>query len=164
MALMVGTQNLLMMIIAIEMASMPSYALAGFDKFRRTASEAAVKYAIFGAATSGIMIYGASLLFGMTGSLHIPTMIAQLAAMETIGPVVGFALLAVFAGIGFKISAVPFHYWCPDVFEGASLAVATWLSVVSKAAGLILLLRLVFAFAGESGGAYSATLLPMISS
>ena len=165
MALMVSTNNLLMMIIAIEMASLPSYGLAGFDKTRRIAAEASVKYAVFGAATSGFMIYGVSLLFGMTGTLHIPSMVAALAGMESISPVIGFALLAIFAGIGFKISAVPFHYWCPDVFQGASLAVATWLSVVSKAAGLILLLRLVSAFAGQAvpGTAFNETLLPIIS-
>jgi NADH-quinone oxidoreductase subunit N len=102
----------------------------------------------------------------MTGTLHIPTLIERLAAAESISPAVGLALLAVFAGIGFKISAVPFHYWCPDVFQGASLPVATWLSVPSKAAGLILLLRIVYLFAGaEAAGtaAYADTLLPMIS-
>ncbi len=167
MALMVGTTNLLMMIIAIEMASLPSYAMAGFDKYRRIASEASVKYVVFGAATSGFMIYGTSILFGVTGTLHIPTLIAQLAQIESLSPAIGLALLAVFAGIAFKISAVPFHYWCPDVFQGASLPVATWLSVPSKAAGLILLLRIVFWFSGEAGfaasEAYATTLLPMIS-
>jgi NADH-quinone oxidoreductase subunit N len=163
MALMASTVNLVLMLIAIELASMPSFALAGFDRHRRIASEAAVKYVIFGAATSGFMVYGVSLLYGMFGTLHIPTLVERIAAADVSGPLLAIALLAVFAGIGFKISAVPFHFWCPDVFEGASLPVATWLSVASKAAGLMLLLRLVYLFAGPTDAAYTQDVLPFIS-
>ncbi|MCG3127135.1 MAG: NADH-quinone oxidoreductase subunit N [Phycisphaerae bacterium] len=163
MSLMTSANHLLMVIVAIELASLPSYGLAGFDKFRRTAAEASVKYVVFGAATSGLMIYGASLLFGMFGTLHVPTLAARLATGGPGGPLLAVGLLAFFAGVGFKISAVPFHFWCPDVFEGASLPVATWLSVASKAAGLLLLLRMVFAFAGHAGGEYSQYVLPTIS-
>lgn len=163
MALMTSTTNLLMIIIAIELASLPSYALAGFDKLRRQAAEASVKYVVFGAATSGFMVFGASLLFGMFGSLDVPTLAARLAALNVGGPLLGVALLLLFAGIAFKISAVPFHFWCPDVFEGASLPVATWLSVASKGAGLVLLLRLVYIFAGQAGDAFHSDVLPLIS-
>lgn len=170
MALMASTVNLVLMLIAIELASMPSFALAGFDRHRRIASEAAVKYVVFGAATSGFMVYGVSILFGMFGTLHIPTLVERIAAADVSGPLLAVALLAVFAGIGFKISAVPFHFWCPDVFEGASLPIATWLSVASKAAGLMLLLRLIYLFAGPTGGtgvlpvssAYAQGVLPYI--
>ncbi len=163
MALMTSTTHLLMIIIAIELASLPSYALAGYDKVRRPAAEASVKYVVFGAATSGFMVFGASLLFGMFGTLDVPTLAERLASQNVSGPLLGMALLLVFAGIAFKISAVPFHFWCPDVFEGASLPVATWLSVASKGAGLVLLLRLVFVFAGQTGAVYDASVLPMIS-
>ena len=162
MALMASTVNLVLMLIAIELASMPSFALAGFDRHRRIASEAAVKYVVFGAATSGFMVYGVSILFGMFGTLHIPTLVERIAAADVSGSLLAVALLAVFAGIGFKISAVPFHFWCPDVFEGASLPVATWLSVASKAAGLMLLLRLVFLFAGPTDADYVGNVLPVI--
>lgn len=166
MALMASTVNLLLMVIAIELASMPSYALAGFDRFRKKASEASLKYAIFGAVTSGFMIYGVSLLYGLFGTLHIPTLIGRIAAASAgtqSSAVLAVALLAVFAGIAFKISAVPFHFWCPDVFEGASLPVATWLSVASKAAGLVLVLRLIAMFVTVPHAPLSATLLPIIS-
>lgn len=146
MSLMASAANLLVMIVAIELASMPSFALAAFDRRRRAASEAGLKYVVFGAATSGFMYYGASLLYGLGGTLSIPVLFDRLAALLLAEePALQFflviALLALLIGIGFKIAAVPFHFWCPDVFEGASLSVATWLSVASKAAGLVLLLR-----------------------
>ncbi|MBI5864054.1 MAG: hypothetical protein HZB38_06035, partial [Planctomycetes bacterium] len=145
MCLLAGSSNLLLMIVAIETASMPSYALAAFDRSRR-AAEAAMKYALFGAVTTGLAFFGASLLFGAYGTLHVPTLAARifetLSAGGGVTPLLCVALLTLFATIGFKISAVPVHFWCPDVFEGAPLPIATWLSVASKAAAVILLLRL----------------------
>jgi NADH-quinone oxidoreductase subunit N len=166
MAMMTSAVNLLLMIIAIELASLPSYALTAFDRFRRPAAEAGVKYVVFGAATTGFMVYGASLLYGLTGTLHVPTIVERLAAADLSASaawLAALALLALFAGIGFKISAVPFHFWCPDVFEGASLPVATWLSVASKAAGLVLLLRIVFLMAGPDDVMYVQNVLPLVS-
>lgn len=167
MALMTTSVNLLMMIIAIELASLPSYAMTAFDRTRRAAAEAALKYVVFGAATTGFMIFGASLLFGLTGTLHIPTLVQRLAdAAAAPGlptTLVALALLTVFAGVGFKISAVPFHFWCPDVFEGASLPVATWLSVASKAAGVVLLVRLVGFLSDPGAPAYVGAVLPLIT-
>lgn len=168
MALMASTINLLLMVLAIEMASLPSYALAGFDRLRRQSAEASVKYVIFGAVTAGFMIYGVSLLYGMFGTLHIPTLVERIAAGGDgvySAPLLAVALLAVFAGIAFKISAVPFHFWCPDVFEGAPLPVTTWLSVASKAAGLVLVLRLIalFVFTTPENAAYADQVLPIIA-
>lgn len=144
MMVMVSTLNLLMIILAIELASLPSYALAGYDKRDPAGAEASLKYVLFGAVTAAITLYGVSLLYGAFGTLDIPTIAA---AMAGGGAGVGAALglLGLCVGIGFKISAVPFHFWCPDVFEGATIEVATWLSVASKAAGLGLLLRVVTA-------------------
>jgi NADH-quinone oxidoreductase subunit N len=164
MMLMTSCVNLLVMIIAIELVSQPSYALAGFDRTRRTAAEAAVKYVLFGASTTGLMVFGASLLYGLFGTLHVPTLAAHAAAncQPQHAPLLGFALLALFAGIGFKISAVPFHFWCPDVFQGASLPVATWLSVASKAAGVVLLIRLVQIAAQPTAESYATIVLPIL--
>ncbi len=145
MSLMAASANLLLMVIAIELASMPSFALAGFDRSRRPAAEASLKYALFGSIATGFMVFGVSLLFVFFGTLHVPTLAEKIIASST-GPIVPIALLAVFVGIGFKVSAVPFHFWCPDVFEGASLPVATWLSVASKAAAVVLLLRFAAVF------------------
>lgn len=146
MAMMVSTTNLLMMVIAIETASLPSYAIVGFDKRNPRAAEASLKYAVFGAISAAMMIYGVSLLYGVTGgSLEFGD--AARAWLGAFGSsdrlLVGLGLVCTFAGIAFKISAVPMHFWCPDAFEGARVEVTTWLSVVSKAAGLLLLTRFV---------------------
>lgn len=144
MALMVSTLNLLLIVIAIETASLPSYAIVASDKRSRLGAEAAIKYVLFGAATAAIMVYGVSLLYGYFGTLDLPTIAAQIAtAPKAPSVIVLLGLFALSVGIAFKISAVPFHFWCPDVFEGAPVEVTTWLSVASKAAGLGLLLRVV---------------------
>jgi len=145
MMLMVGTLNLLMIVLAIELASMPSYAIVGFNKGDRLGAEASLKYVVFGAITAACMLYGVSMLYGLYGTLDMPT-IAQLAvrrAGESAGTAVltSVGLVTFGAGIGFKIAAVPFHFWCPDVFEGAPVEITTWLSIASKAAGLGLALR-----------------------
>lgn len=148
MAMMVSTTNLLMIILAVESASLPSYGLAGFRKRNRLSAEASLKYVLFGAVTSAIMIYGASLLYGRYHTLDLAVIGRQI---QSQGPslLMGVGLFAFMIGVAFKVSAVPFHFWCPDVFEGASIEVTTWLSVVSKAAGLGLLLRIVAVITSE---------------
>jgi len=140
MALMVGTTNLLMIVLAVESASLPSYGLAGFRKKHRLGAEASLKYMLFGAVTSAIMIYGASLLYGNYHTLDLARIASQIGT-QGVSVLTGTALFAFLIGVAFKVSAVPFHFWCPDVFEGAGIEVTTWLSVVSKAAGLGLMLR-----------------------
>lgn len=160
MALMVGTLNLLVMVIAIETASLPSYALVGSDKRSRPGAEASLKYVLFGATTSAIMLYGLSLLYGAFGTLDMATIAKAVASSPSQTgwlPAIGFFALCV--GIAFKISAVPFHFWCPDVFEGAPIEVTTWLSVASKAAGLGLLLRIVYTL--STAGANAPWLAPV---
>jgi len=154
MVLMVSTTNLLLLILAVEMASLPSYALAGFEKRSRLGAEASVKYVLFGGITSAIMVYGVSLLYGQFQTLDLAVIAHQLADGTRGGTLAAIALFGLMVGIGFKISAVPFHFWCPDVFQGAAIEVTTWLSVASKAAGLGLLLRVmgVAAAAGIEGG------------
>ncbi|MFQ5491606.1 MAG: NADH-quinone oxidoreductase subunit N [Phycisphaerae bacterium] len=156
MCLMAGTLNLLMMLVAIEMASLPSYAIVGFAKRDRRAAEVSLKYAVFGAVSAAIMLYGISLLYGLYQSLNFVDVAGGVVADLVAGRRVvtlGAGLACLFCGIGFKISAVPFHFWCPDAFEGARIEVTTWLSVVSKAAGLILLARLVHTLSAAGGAA-----------
>lgn len=146
MCLMASANHLLIVFLGIEMASVPSYALAGMLKGRRRGSEAALKYAVFGAGAAGVMLYGISLVGGVLGTVHIPTMAQRLADLPWAtagGEVVALALggLMVMVGLAFKLSAVPFHFWCPDVFEGATAEVNAFLSVASKAAALALLVR-----------------------
>jgi NADH-quinone oxidoreductase subunit N len=152
MSLMASSNHLMMLFMSVEMASVPSYVLAGIVKGRQRSSEAALKYAVYGAGTAGVRLYGASLLAGILGTAHIPTMATQLAGMDipnmltsadgrliVMVLVLGGLMLGV--GLAFKLSAVPFHFWCPDVFEGASAEVDAFLSVASKAAAMVLLLR-----------------------
>ncbi len=166
MSLMSSATNLIVMILAIEMASLPSYALVAFDRRSRIAAEAGIKYALFGAICAGLTLYGASLLYGITGSLHLPTIAERISDGGrdlAATPLLAVALLCTFVGVGFKISAVPLHFWCPDAFQGASLPIATWLSVASKAAGLVLLLRLVGLMGGADGFDYRMNVLPGIA-
>lgn len=143
MALMVSTSNLLMIILAVESASLPSYGLAGFRKKHRLAAEASLKYILFGAVTSAISVYGASLLYGQFHTLDLMK-ISTAIGNQGISVLTGVGLFAFLVGVAFKVSAVPFHFWCPDVFEGASIEITTWLSVASKAAGLGLMLRIMW--------------------
>lgn len=152
MCLMSSVNHLMMVFLAVEMASVPSYVLAGIVKGRQRAGEAALKYSIYGAGTAGIMLYGLSLLIGVLGTAHIPTIAVRLAELNLPSMLAGegdpgklmvlaLGALMVMVGIAFKLSAVPFHFWCPDVFEGATAEVDAFLSVASKAAALALLVR-----------------------
>ncbi len=155
MCIMASANHMLTIFLGIEMASVPSYVLAGFVRGRRRSSEAALKYAVYGAGTAGVMLYGISLLAGVLGTAHLPTMARELAALDipqlmisgdqglTV-MVLALGGLMLGVGIAFKLSAVPFHFWCPDVFEGASAEVGAFLSVASKAAALALLVRVGF--------------------
>jgi NADH-quinone oxidoreductase subunit N len=159
MCLMASANHLLMVFMAVEMASVPSYALAGFLKGRKAASEAALKYAVYGAGAAGIMLYGISLLAGVLGTCHLPSMAAEMgrivgegkASGEIMVLSLGGLMLAV--GLAFKLSAVPFHFWCPDVFEGAAAEIGAFLSVASKAAAVALAVRLVFGLGTVADGA-----------
>lgn len=146
--LMVSSNHLLMVFMSIEMASVPSYVLAGMLRKEKLGSEAALKYSVYGAGAAGIMLYGISLLSGLVNAVHLPTVAFNLAERAPLmdspeAMVLGLALLMIAAGLAFKLSAVPFHFWCPDVFEGAPAEVGGFLSVASKAAALALLVRVV---------------------
>ena len=158
MCLMASANHLLMVFMAVEMASVPSYALAGVLKGRRAASEAALKYAVYGAGAAGIMLYGISLLAGVLGTCHLPSMAVELAKVAQAGAAGGTVMvlclggLMLAVGLAFKLSAVPFHFWCPDVFEGAAAEVGAFLSVASKAAAVALLVRVAYGLGMPAGG------------
>ncbi|MEI8372715.1 MAG: NADH-quinone oxidoreductase subunit N [Planctomycetota bacterium] len=155
--IMVSANHVLMVFLGIEMASVPCYVLAGILRHRRASSEAALKYAVFGAAAAGVMLYGLSLLTGVLGSAHLPTMAQRLAVWlgqagdahhQSTAVVLVLGGLMTMVGLAFKLSAVPFHFWAPDVFEGAPAEVGTFLSIASKAAAVALLTRLALIFSG----------------
>ena len=143
--LMAEADHLLMAYLSMELVSLSAYLLVGFLREPRSA-EAALKYLLFGALSSGIMLFGMSLLFGLTGQLGFAELRAGVGGMAE--PMAGALLLAtalMLAGLAFKISMVPFHMWTPDAYEGAPVPVAALLSVGPKAAGLALLLRILTA-------------------
>jgi NADH-quinone oxidoreductase subunit N len=152
MSLMASTSNLLMLFMSVELASLPSYVLAGFRKTNRIGAEASLKYVLFGAVTSSVMAYGLSLLYGLYGTLQVEELAHQMTT-SSVGStaLLTVAIFGILIGVGFKISAVPFHFWCPDVFEGASIDVSAFLSVASKGAGLILLMRVLMILASTAG-------------
>jgi NADH-quinone oxidoreductase subunit N len=142
MLLMASAGNLLMAYLALEFVSLTSYVLTGFLRHNRRSGEAALKYLIYGGVASGAMIYGMSWVFGLTGSMDYAVIAKQVAALDATSQAALFvALLLVLAGFGYKISAVPFHMWAPDVYMGAPIPVTAFLAVGSKAAGFAILLR-----------------------
>jgi NADH-quinone oxidoreductase subunit N len=146
MCLMASSGDIIMLYLAIETTSIPMYVLAGFLTNDKKSTESGFKYLLFGAMTSAIMLYGFSLIYGLTGT----TSLYQLAERFWMGgitiPAIG-ALILILVGFGFKISVVPFHFWAPDVYEGAPTPIAGFLSTASKAAGFAVLIRvLVTAF------------------
>ena len=140
MFLMASSINLLMVYLAIELVSIPSYILAGISKNNKSSNEASLKYVIFGSFASGIMLFGLSWLYGISGSTNIFDI--QLALVDSGNSLMIFmSLLFILVGFGYKISMVPFHYWTPDVYEGAATPVTAFFSIGPKAAGLAMLIR-----------------------
>lgn len=146
--------NLLMIYLSIETLSILSYAMAGYLRQDRKSAESGIKYAIYGAMASGIMIFGMSYLYGLTGSLNLTGPEGVVAKwfelrQSSPGSVQGayLAILAmVFVGLLYKIAAAPFHYWSPDVYEGAPTTATGFFSVVPKAAGFAVLVRVLLEF------------------
>jgi NADH-quinone oxidoreductase subunit N len=145
MMLMAGANNLLMMYIALELSSLSSYLLTGYTREAQDSSEASLKYLIYGAVSSGLMLYGISLMYGLTGSLDLAAINRALPHVFAAGSAASLTLLIAgilaLAGFGYKISAVPFHYWTPDVYEGAPVTITAFLSVASKAGGFAMMIR-----------------------
>ena len=154
---MVSTNNLLLLVLGLELLSLASYALAGFHKSERSSAEASMKYVVFGGVSTGVLLYGISLLYGLTATLDLRVMagVAQgeaqggiltrsLATAITDSPgAVALAMVLILGGFSYKIAVAPFHFWAPDVYEGAPTPVTTFLAVASKAAGFGALLRFI---------------------
>jgi len=137
---MISSNNLLMFYLALELSTIPLAALANFDLEKRRSSEAAFKMIISSAFSSGLLLFGISLVYGATGTLNF----AALSTSFTSTPLNIFAFVLLIAGFGFKISAVPFHLWTADVYEGSPVAVTSYLSVISKGAILFVLVSVLY--------------------
>ncbi|WP_257669028.1 NADH-quinone oxidoreductase subunit N [Parapedobacter tibetensis] len=161
--LMAMATNWLMAFVAIELVSIGSYIMVGYLAKEARQTEAAMKYALFGAVCSAVMLYGLSLVYGLTGNLDF-TSAQHIQGLSAAPPVVtGIALLLVFTGIGFKLSFVPFHFWSPDVYQGAPTPVTAFLSTAPKIAGIALLTRIFYAWPENSAPTQSLYLMLLVS-
>ncbi len=158
MTFMGASADLIMLFLAIETTSIPLYVLAGFFKDDEKSTEAGFKYLLFGAMTTGVMLYGLSLLFGFSGTSNMYEIVDQLRAGTVSQVAIFSSALLVLVGFGFKVSAVPFHFWAPDVYEGAPTPVTGFLSTASKAAGFAVLIRVLLAAFPDSSPQWAAVL------
>jgi NADH-quinone oxidoreductase subunit N len=163
MNLMASAGDLIMLYLAIETTSIPLYVLAGFWRTDPKSTESGFKYFLFGALTSTVMLYGFSLLYGMTGETGLQKVAEALVNGSAPLTMIVGSMLLVLVGFGFKISAVPFHFWAPDVYEGAPTPVAGFLSTASKAAGFSVLLRVLILVYGGSTTFYWTGFLAVLS-
>lgn len=143
MLFLVSATDLILIYVSLELMSLSSYVLAGFTRTTPRSSEASLKYIIYGGIASGITLFGISILFGLTGSTNLYEINTLLKTINEPSLLTTITFLFIFTGIGFKISTVPFHFWTPDVYEGAPLPITAFLSVASKTAGFAFLIRFV---------------------
>ncbi|MBI4565256.1 MAG: NADH-quinone oxidoreductase subunit N [Planctomycetes bacterium] len=157
MMFMASANDLLMMYLSLEFVSVTSYIMAGLRQRNQRSAEASLKYIIYGAAASGMMLYGITFLYGLTGSLQVDAIGAKLVELQGEGAGVPQTMslvisVLVMAGFGYKIAAAPFHMWCPDVYEGAPTPITAFFSVGPKAAGFAMLVRFLAGVYQTGGG------------
>jgi NADH-quinone oxidoreductase subunit N len=140
--LLISSENLLVIFIALEMLSLPLYVLTAFNKASLASAEAALKYFLFGSVAAAFTLFGISLLYGVAGSLQLGSIAEKLQA-QPVEPVCYAALVMTLAGFAFKVAAAPFHFWAPDVYQGAPAPIACFIASASKVAGFFVLSRLI---------------------
>ena len=154
--LMVSTVDLIMVYLSIEIVSIMSFVLAGYLKQNTRSNEAGLKYVVYGAFSSGIMLFGLSYIYGLTGTTNYFLIQQAIATMDASANTALFmAMIMVLAGFGYKISSVPFHFWTPDVYEGAPTTITAYLSIAPKAGAFAMMIRFfnqVLADGGAMGG------------
>ena len=138
---MVSSNDLILFYLGLELQSLSLYILASIDRDNLKSSEAGIKFFVLSALSSGLLLYGCSLLYGFTGSTNFEV-IASRTADSTIGII--FAMVFILVGLAFKVSAVPFHMWTPDVYEGSPTSVTSFFSVVPKVAGIVIFIRFMY--------------------
>ena len=159
MFLMTNSIDLLMIYLSIELVSIPSYILAGILKNDKKSNEASLKYVIFGSFASGLMLFGLSWLYGVSGSTNIYEIYKALAIIDN-PYMIYMSLMLILVGFGYKISMAPLHYWTPDVYEGSPTVVTAFFSVAPKAAGFAILIR-TFSILFTDGNSLSLNVLPL---
>jgi NADH-quinone oxidoreductase subunit N len=141
MSVMAASSNIILLYLAIETTAIPLYVLVGFLTKNNFSIESGLKYFLFGAFTSAVLLYGFSLLYGFTGSTHFPEILAAIEAGKISTGLLIFILLLTVVGFGTKISGFPFHFWAPDAYQGAPTPIAGYLSTASKAIGFVVIMR-----------------------
>lgn len=142
MMVMVSSSHLVTLYLGLELMALASYALVALDRDNPEATESAMKYFVLGAMASGLLLYGISLLYGLTGSLDLTVISAKLATMDTSAPILALTLIFIVIGIAFKFGAVPFHMWVPDVYQGSHTPVTLFIATVPKLAAIGMAFRL----------------------
>jgi NADH-quinone oxidoreductase subunit N len=146
MMFLASAKELMTLYIGLELTTIPLYVLAAYTKSSRASTEAGLKYMIIGAVSSAVLLYGLSLIYGLTGSTFLQQITINLSiywlSYGELGPAFSIALMMILAGLAFKLALVPFHMWAPDVYEGSPTPVTAFLSVGSKAAGLAAIVRI----------------------
>jgi NADH-quinone oxidoreductase subunit N len=162
MMILISAHNLLTIYLGLELLSLSMYAMVAFNRDSIDASEAAMKYFVLGALASGMLLYGMSLLYGVTGSLDITVIQHNINAMGTNSSVVlGVGLVLVIIGMAFKLGAVPFHMWIPDVYHGAPTAVTLYIGAAPKIAAFAMIMRLLVEGLGDLYGQWQDILIIM---
>ena len=161
MMFMAGALELITILVSLELMSVSTYILVGFLRGSRRSNEASMKYFLLGAFSTGIILYGMSLLYGMTGTTKLVDIGAALARQE-LSPLVALGAFLIIIGLCFKVAAAPFHMWVPDAYEGAPTAVTAFMSVGVKAAAFALFFRICFVALGDVREAY-VVILALIS-
>jgi NADH-quinone oxidoreductase subunit N len=167
MMFLVASQNILLIFISLELLSLALYILAAFDKRSSQSAEAALKYFLFGGASAAFTLFGLSLVYGLSGSTNL----AQIAAAtrgHSLGSLLPVAIVMTVVGFGFKVAAVPFHFWAPDVYEGSPTSSAALIASSAKVAGIVVFYQvIVIGFAGAQGssdwGSYAPGWVPVIA-
>jgi len=144
MVVMSSSRDLITIFVALETLSIPAYMLAGWRKRDLKSNEAALKYYLLGVLASAVMLYGMSLIYGFTGTTVLTEIGEQMNGNAASQPLVTLAIVFIIVGFAFKVSAVPFHSWAPDTYEGAPTPVTAFLSVASKTGGFVALLQLIY--------------------
>ncbi len=158
MMLMASAGDLITLYLGLELMALSIYILAGFMRSDNRSNESAIKYLLLGAFSSGIMLYGMSLLYGLSGTTNLAGILTFLRGADVTNPVLFLAMVMLVVSFGFKVAAVPFHMWVPDVYEGAPTSVTAFMSAGPKVAGFAVLLR-VFTYALEPLHAHSTAII-----
>ena len=140
--LLASSAELLTAYINLELLSFGLYVLVGYERYNPKSNEASVKYILLGAFSSALILFGISQIYGLLGTTRFDEMSVAFSSLSSISPGMAVGFVLIVSGLGFKLAAVPFHMWAPDVYEGAPLPITAWLSVGSKAAALALAIRL----------------------